>query len=358
METASLGDQSREGPRILDFLDRALDLKLSPPPGCAAIKDVLWLADAIVLVQDWIGGETLASSLASKPDDWSDQHTSLTFLVQLVDTVTELHARGAAHGDLKPDNILVLDGETREPVLIDTIDFAPASDGDIASSAYAPEIGSRQERDNFAVTKIVEEVLAKCSIDQPAVAAIATAIATCRNSLPQNATLLPLVDALGAALVPIAEAPRLSVALSIRGAEIGPVFPDEGRLYLRARQDISALVIRGISEEIEIYLDDHGVPFSGRRRTVSQGWIARVSKYEFKWIVADIVVESSNSTSSANSWRSWLIRMCGKRSRGRKNRSLPTWPVRKSPATARNWGTSPKTRLSKNHDGSDSHSND
>jgi len=288
------GDQSREGPRVLDFLNRALDLKLSPPVGCAEIRDVLWLGDAIVLVQDWIDGETLASSLALKPDDWLDQRASLTFLVQLVETVTELHVRGAAHGDLKPDNIIVRNGHTREPVLIDAIDFAPASDGDIVSSAYAPETGSRQERDNFAVTKIVEEVLAKGSVDPLAATAIATAISTCRNNVPQNATLLPLADALDVALAPSVVARRMSIVMSIRGAEIGPVFPDEGRLYLRARRDVSALVIRGISEEIEIRFDAYGVPFSGRRRTVSQGWIARVSKYEFKSIAADIAVESSD----------------------------------------------------------------
>jgi hypothetical protein len=245
------------------------------------------------LFQDWIGGETLASSLASKSDDWLDQHTSLTFLAQLAETVMELHTRGGTHGDLKPDNIIVRDGETREPVLVDTIDFAPASDGDIASSAYAPEAGSRQERDNFAVTKIVEEVLAKCSIDPRAAAAIAAAIATCRNNVPQNATLLPLVDALDAALTPSTEAPRLSIELSIRGAATGPVFPDEGRLYLRARGEVSALVIRGIAEEVEIRLDVNGVPFSARRRSVSQGWIARVSKYEFKSIAADLAVVRS-----------------------------------------------------------------
>lgn len=288
------GDQSREGARILDFLNRTLDLKLSPPEGCAAIKDVLWLGDAIVLVQDWIGGETLASSLASKHEDWLDQHVSLTFLVQLVETVTELHARGMAHGDLKPDNIVVRDGETREPVLVDTIDFTPTSDGDVVSSAYAPETGSRQERDNFAVMKIVEEVLANSSLDPRAAVAIATAIATCRNNMPQNATLSPLADALELALTPSTEVPRLSIALSIRNAEIGPVFPDEGRLYLRTLRDVSALVLRGISEEIEIRLDVNGIPFSGRRRSVSQGSISRVSKYEFKSIAADIVVESSD----------------------------------------------------------------
>ena len=166
--------------------------------------------------------------------------------------------------------------------------------GTSRSSAYAPDAGSRQERDNFAVTKIVEEVLAKCSIDPRAAVAITTAIATCRNNVPQNATLLPLFDSLDAALVPSAEAPRLSIALSIWGAKTGPVFPDEGRLYLRARRDVSALVIRGIGEEIEIRLDVNGVPLSGRRRTVSQGWIARISKYEFKSIAADIAVESSD----------------------------------------------------------------
>jgi hypothetical protein len=287
------GDQSREGPRILDFLNRALDLKLSPPAGCAAIKDVLWLGDAIVLVQDWIGGETLSNSLASNPDDWLDQRGTLRFISRLVGTVTELHSRGAAHGDLKPDNIIVQDGGLREPVLVDAIDFAPASDGEIASSAYAPATGSRQERDNFAVAKIAEEVLVNSSIDPPTASAIANAIATCRNHVPQNVTLLPLADALDAALAPSVEAPRLSIALSIRGAEIGTIFPDEGRLYLRAQRDASALVIRGISEEVAIRLDVNGVPLSGRRQSVSQGRIARASKYEFKSIAADLSIESS-----------------------------------------------------------------
>jgi hypothetical protein len=82
--------------------------------------------------------------------------------------------------------------------------------------------------------------------------------------------------------------------LSIRGAETGSIFPDEGLLYLRARNDVSALVIRGISEEIEIRLDTNGAPISGRRRSVGQGWIARVSKYEFKSIAADVTVEGAH----------------------------------------------------------------
>jgi hypothetical protein len=286
--------QNREGPRILDVLNRALDLKLSPPPGCAAVKDVLWLGDAIVLVQEWIDGENLTSSLATEPEVWRDQNETLTFLARLAETVTELHERGVTHGDLKPDNVIVRCGETREPFLVDTIDFSPVNDGEIASSAYAPDAGSRRERDNFAVTKIAEEVLGKGSVNPRIAADIATAISVCQNNVPRNATLLPLVDALDAALTLRAETSRLSISLSIRGAEIGAVFPDEGLFYLRARNDMPALMIRGISEEIEIRLDSNGSPISGRRRSVGQGWIARASKYEFKAIAADISVVRSD----------------------------------------------------------------
>ncbi|MBN9497231.1 MAG: AAA family ATPase [Alphaproteobacteria bacterium] len=287
------GDQGREGPRILSFLERALDLKVSPLAGCAAIKDVLWLGDAIVLIQDWIFGETLASSLATKPDSWLDWHVALRFLLRLSEIVVELHARGVTHGDLKPDNIIVQDGERVEPVLIDTIDFSPTLDGDIASSAYAPETGNRQERDNFAVTKIVEEILAKCPINPHAVINIAAAIEVCRNNVPQNATLLPLVEALSSALTPSTTPPRMTIALSIRNAVTGTVVPDEGRFYLRVRRDVSALVIRGIAEEVEIRISKNGNPLSGHRRTVSQGWITRISKHEFKSIEADITIVSS-----------------------------------------------------------------
>ena len=74
------GDQTREGPRILDFLMHVRELKLSPPSGCAVIRDVMWLGDAIVLIQEWIEGDSLSKSLASGGDFWRDETTSLTFL--------------------------------------------------------------------------------------------------------------------------------------------------------------------------------------------------------------------------------------------------------------------------------------
>jgi len=51
---AAWGDQQREGPRILDFLDRASELAVAQPDGCPKILEAIWLGDAIVLVQEWL----------------------------------------------------------------------------------------------------------------------------------------------------------------------------------------------------------------------------------------------------------------------------------------------------------------
>ena len=150
---------------------------------------------------------------------------------------------------------------------------------------------------------------------------------------------------LTAALTPRAEASRLSIALSIRGAEMVPVFPDEGLLYLRARNDISALVIRGISEEIEIRLDTNGAPISGRRRSVRQGWIARAAKYEFKSIAADLSVTSSDFN-DFNGLAPLLADADVQEALGRaKEPQRADLSDEEEPSDRRSWGMSPKIRL-------------
>src|SRR3546814_1165239 len=51
---AAWGDQQREGPRILDFLDRTSELATLEPEGCPKICEDIWLGDAIVIVQQWL----------------------------------------------------------------------------------------------------------------------------------------------------------------------------------------------------------------------------------------------------------------------------------------------------------------
>lgn len=282
------GDQTREGPRILDFLTRARDLKLSPQEGCAQIIDALWLGDALVLVQEWVEGECLQEVL-SGASVLHCQEVSMAFLKRLAELVAALHERGVAHGDLKPANIIVQDRENPTPVLIDILDFSPTLDGEKVSSTYAPESGGRHERDNYAVTKITEELLSTWEGEQ-AKSDVEAAIKTCRESAPCNGTLLPLIEVLDKLLRPEDGVKGHIIELSVREAKVGPIYSDEGMYFLRMTRERHSVVIRGACEELEVWVDRVGNPLSARRRSIDQNQVGRYSKLEFKAIAAEILI--------------------------------------------------------------------
>ncbi|KSB91737.1 hypothetical protein AS593_06860 [Caulobacter vibrioides] len=292
-KSTSWGDQTKEGPRLLDFLTRAQDLALSPPTGCAPVLKVLWLQDALVIVQRFVEGENLSQSLIAKRFA-ARPEAAVTFVLALARIILALHQQGRSHGDLKPDNIIIELGEASSPVLVDTVDFSSSADGEILSSAYAPAAGGRMERDRFAVTKIAEEVFADAELPGAQGAAIARAIRVCRENTPENGTLLPLVEALEFALAPTETSTRPTLKISIPGAVLGPVLPDEGFFYVRKLKGRAAFSLRGASEEIEIYVDGKRQPHHGRRLPVPQGRISRLRRHEFMAYAADLTVEPSD----------------------------------------------------------------
>jgi serine/threonine protein kinase len=291
---ASWGEQVREGPRILDFLTRVRDLQCSPPPNTAAILDVLWLTDAIVLVQEWIEAPSLAHRIREESAVWKQSENALAFLKAMAEGVVALHDSGTAHGDLKPENILVPDGDGYRPTLVDVIDFTATDDGEIQSSAYAPLVGGRYERDRYAVTKIAEDLLSACDVDRHIAADLMKAITECRSNNPANGTLLPLTEALERALTPAETQERPSIRISIRQAETGPVLADEGLFYLRRAPDRPSLFIRGACEEIEVELNDKRQVVRGRRRAIDQKYISTTSKYDFMSLHFEIKVVSAD----------------------------------------------------------------
>ncbi|RWJ74639.1 MAG: hypothetical protein EOR35_31275 [Mesorhizobium sp.] len=297
------GDLRREGAAVLDFLEKAAAVKADRPPGLPQIKDVLWLGDALVVAQEWVDGSTLAALKIEAPAWLREFPSAGAFMLRLLDTVETLHERGFAHGDLKPENI-VITGEN-DPILIDALDFSPAADGDRTTSVYAPEIGSRFERDRFALTKIAEEIFQAVEIAPETAARITTAIRECREKQPVLATIGPLraaietgLDALSALEQPAGGTGPERIAISIVGAQPGPIERDEGFLHARIRRstekNIFALVLRGVREEVEFRLDRQGRIFNAWRRALDQRFVARNARHEFAQLALDLVVTPSS----------------------------------------------------------------
>jgi len=284
------GDDKLEAPRILNFLERAEDLIQTPPAGTARLLSGAFLGDALVLVQEFAKGQTLEEELRDRPQDWESAREVLQFIARLAGTVNDLHESRVSHGDLKPANIIIRRDESEPalPILVDMLEFAPADEGDIVTTAYAPTTGGgRFERDRFAITKIAEEIILKSALSATAVARLATAIQVCRVGPPENATLLPLLDALDTELRPPEQSrPRFHITL-LKGPP-GPMLSDEGQFSVRINKG-GAVVVRGASEEIELTARD-GRFIGGRRWSIDQGHIARVAKYEQISFVGDVEV--------------------------------------------------------------------
>ena len=293
--SVSLGVTRLEKDADLHFLTHAQNLRLSPPPNCPIVRDVLWLGDAIVLVQDWIEAPNLEDIINTKPDAWSQSETILGFLKVLTERVIALHDLAMAHGDLKPQNILVTtNGDGDYPVFVDVIDFSSIGDGEIRSSAYAPTQGGRYERDRYAVTRIAEELLDRSELDSQVEKNIRNAITICRTNSPINGTLLPFLESLEHALTPTYTEERILLQLSIRNAKIGTILADEGIFYLRRAPDRESLFIRGACEEIEIKFNKRGEAHHGRLRAVDQKYISMTSKYDFMSFSMDIEIIRSD----------------------------------------------------------------
>jgi hypothetical protein len=150
---SSWGEERAEAPRLLRFCEEAEDLILAAPDGVARITQVGYIADYLVLVQEFVEAPNLSESLLAEPGHWAQIDIALPFLLALVKLVNRLHDSGRSHGDLKPSNILVVPSPSAgTPLLIDLLDFAGIGEGEIRTPAYAPAYGAgAREREGYLV---------------------------------------------------------------------------------------------------------------------------------------------------------------------------------------------------------------
>ena len=289
-KSAAWGDRQREGSRILDFLDRLSEIAISQPNGCAKILDVFWLGDAVAIIQEWVDQRSLAQLL--EQNALPETEARYAIIAALADLIEHLHEQHIAHGDLKPENVLVDPLAPSVPLIIDIVDFTPDRDGEPQNSSYAPDVGDSYQRDCFAITVIAEELL-QGVIDTRA-DSVRSAVSMIRSAEPANATLLPLIDVLSSD--PLEDDAEVRETLSLFSPHIapGPFLADEGKYFLRQLKDRRALVIRGATEEILVFVSPDGQPSRLIRQPIDQSRIARVSRHEFAELSLSIVVEQAS----------------------------------------------------------------
>lgn len=293
------GDQAKEASRILDFLERAQELIEQPVQGFARLRHAYWLGDAIVLVQDYVDGASFDSlHIDSSPMKLSAEEW-LKVLRKLVGNVDGAHQRQVSHGDLKPANIVVTNADEAEPLLIDYLDFAPESDGDRVSTAYAPSEGGKLERDRFALCRIVEEIAQHIGLTDNLKHVLATALAQVRNGPPPNATLSPLLDALSSDDKDEPKAIR-KIKIGSSVGNVGPLLADEGSITLRLSVNRRMLFVRGAVEQIRVSLDELARPNAIHRMALEQKKIGAATKFEIQLQPCELEVVLSPSNDFAD----------------------------------------------------------
>ena len=292
MWTASaIGEISKERSRVLAFLESANSLIEAPLPGIARLIDVHWTGDSIALVQEFVDGQSMQEYLETEASIL-DATTALDLISGLTEAVNELHLRSYSHGDIKPENIILCSSnETKEikPILVDVLDFTSSLDGERVSRAYAPSSGSSFERDRFAVTKIVEEILDVCSEPAQFASLISEAVEQCRLGPPANGTLLPLIEAAETSRNPPHTEDIEAYRVSINKSVVGEIMPDEGKYWVSRSDQI--VRIRGATEQLFIKLHPNGSVEWARREKISQTDVQLRKNHELVSFTARIIVE-------------------------------------------------------------------
>ncbi len=101
-----------------DFRDEALRLALCQHPNIVQIKNVFTEGKHPYIVMEYVAGETL-EKLVKRKGKLSESE-SLIYIQQIGEALTEIHAKGLLHRDIKPQNIIIRNiNNNPQAILID-----------------------------------------------------------------------------------------------------------------------------------------------------------------------------------------------------------------------------------------------
>lgn len=234
----SRGDARRDH-ALLAMLESSASLKAVPLRGAAPIVASGLSPVGPFVVTRWVDGSTLEKFRGA------DLAAELGILEGLVRSVEELHARGLAHGDLHPENVIV--GPDGVVVLIDLFDVSPVGAGRIHSAAWAPEDHERrteQQIDRYAVCRMVAFCAeAAATSEMQRIAALGRAEME-RDSIE---TLGPLAEAIGLERRRLLQPPSCELRITAPILPTGDLLTDEGHVWVKAFQTAAGIDVYWIT---------------------------------------------------------------------------------------------------------------
>ena len=228
------------GAKVVHFLKRVENLRSTQPEYLPTIRDfgLATRTSQLYLVQDFIEGRSWLALVENSKDLPIEDRIATS--IKLIDAIEHLHELNGYHGDLHPENVLVVERESDQAIyLIDAPDFDVVS-GETRNHRYSPEAidsSSPIERDNYGTARLCAELFEidwnnpVCS--EGPTSGIAQAIQLEKASESGFSSLSRLRDALAAALE--GEAPESVVTVGIRSSHVPEslsILPDNGKVYV------------------------------------------------------------------------------------------------------------------------------
>lgn len=263
------------GQRVLFFLERAeklqhLELSFLPNIIEAGITS---RDSALYLVSEWVEGDPLDLN------QMQNSHESILVTIKnLISHVMHMHTLGFAHGDLKPENVVI--DKQSNVFIIDALDFHHDAE-DVLNTEYSPinaEECSAFERDNYAVMKISAELLGiEFGCNSPQYEAISQAIIDEQQDVDYGfKELTRFRDAVfnpDKIHQPAIEIIDIEIGSQNEKFEPLTIYPDNGKLYVlleeNNRQEKKLIIsFAGLGGIQKLYFDCAGFAFEHGMRPI------------------------------------------------------------------------------------------
>ncbi|MGP6191586.1 MAG: NERD domain-containing protein [Vulcanimicrobiaceae bacterium] len=256
------------------FLQTADDLKSRRPAWTPEVVDYGIWNNNLYIATRFVAAE----SLEGRYSELIDVDNAYGFCLGLINAISELHSARETHGDVSPSNILVerdSDGNTM-PLLIDIPDYAAPDEGELTTSAYAPQrYADPYTRDRYGLAKILSEVLSATGAevsDDTRESRLLSAALRCTDGQDAGLTIRPMLAAIEESKRR-EKVPSAVMRVGVRNLNDERQFlGNDGLFSVVLDESAATLYVVGLDEQLEIRVSrDKLAPVSVMVRPASVG---------------------------------------------------------------------------------------